>query len=130
MNFAGLDHIFFTPYIIAYNSSLTPFNPRSATNTSIALNTPFRTDKCVNSFKTICNGYSLGVGELKRCTAIKSEEQYNKYGNLIRDEGKRLGNMVEQVLDFAGIKSKTFPKILSEYFGDKIGIIDEELFLF
>jgi signal transduction histidine kinase len=37
---------------------------------------------------------------------VKSKEQYTKYGSLIRDEGKRLSNMVEQVLDYAGIQSK------------------------
>jgi signal transduction histidine kinase len=37
---------------------------------------------------------------------VNSKEQYKKYGSLIRDEGKRLGKMVEQVLDFAGIQSK------------------------
>lgn len=37
---------------------------------------------------------------------LKNDEQYKKYGTLIRDEGKRLSRMVEQVLDYSGIQSK------------------------
>jgi len=37
---------------------------------------------------------------------LKDEDQYKKYGILIRDEGKRLSKMVEQILGYAGIQSK------------------------
>lgn len=37
---------------------------------------------------------------------VNSKDQYKKYGNLIRDEGRRLSKMVEQVLDYAGIQSR------------------------
>jgi two-component system phosphate regulon sensor histidine kinase PhoR len=36
---------------------------------------------------------------------VRSEEQTRQYGSLIRSEGRRLAEMVEQVLDFAGIQS-------------------------
>jgi signal transduction histidine kinase len=36
---------------------------------------------------------------------VDNREQIKQYGTLIRDEGRRLGGMVEQVLEFAGAQS-------------------------
>jgi len=36
---------------------------------------------------------------------VKDEEQIRKYGDLVRSEGRRLTEMVEQILEFAGIES-------------------------
>ena len=36
---------------------------------------------------------------------VERQEQTQRYGALIRDEGRRLGGMVEQVLEFAGAQS-------------------------
>jgi len=36
---------------------------------------------------------------------VKDEEQIRNYGNLVRNEGRRLTEMVEQILEFAGIES-------------------------
>ncbi len=36
---------------------------------------------------------------------IDNREQIKRYGGLIRDEGRRLSGMVEQVLEFAGVQS-------------------------
>jgi signal transduction histidine kinase len=36
---------------------------------------------------------------------VERQTQIQRYGTLIRDEGRRLGNMVEQVLEFAGAQS-------------------------
>ena len=36
---------------------------------------------------------------------VKDEEQIRKYGDLVRNEGRRLTGMVEQILEFAGIES-------------------------
>ena len=36
---------------------------------------------------------------------VKDDEQIRKYGNLVRNEGRRLTEMVEQILEFAGIES-------------------------
>jgi signal transduction histidine kinase len=36
---------------------------------------------------------------------IKDDEQIRKYGDLVRNEGRRLTEMVEQILEFAGIES-------------------------
>jgi signal transduction histidine kinase len=36
---------------------------------------------------------------------VERQTQIQRYGSLIRDEGRRLGNMVEQVLEFAGAQS-------------------------
>ena len=36
---------------------------------------------------------------------VKDEEQIRKYGDLVRNEGRRLTEMVEQILEFAGIES-------------------------
>jgi two-component system, OmpR family, sensor histidine kinase SenX3 len=36
---------------------------------------------------------------------VKDEEQIRKYGDLVRNEGRRLTEMVEQILEFAGIDS-------------------------
>ena len=36
---------------------------------------------------------------------IKDEQQIRKYGDLVRNEGRRLTEMVEQILEFAGIES-------------------------
>jgi two-component system sensor histidine kinase SenX3 len=36
---------------------------------------------------------------------IKDEDQIRKYGDLVRNEGRRLTEMVEQILEFAGIES-------------------------
>jgi signal transduction histidine kinase len=36
---------------------------------------------------------------------VRDEEQIRKYGDLVRNEGRRLTEMVEQILEFAGIES-------------------------
>ena len=36
---------------------------------------------------------------------VKDDEQIRKYGDLVRNEGRRLTEMVEQILEFAGIQS-------------------------
>src|SRR6185503_14785678 len=36
---------------------------------------------------------------------VKDDEQIRKYGDLVRNEGRRLTEMVEQILEFAGIES-------------------------
>src|SRR4029079_16663527 len=36
---------------------------------------------------------------------VRDEEQIRKYGDLVRNEGRRLTEMVEQILEFAGIDS-------------------------
>ena len=36
---------------------------------------------------------------------VHDEEQIRKYGDLVRNEGRRLTEMVEQILEFAGIQS-------------------------
>ena len=36
---------------------------------------------------------------------VKDEAQIRKYGDLVRNEGRRLTEMVEQILEFAGIES-------------------------
>jgi two-component system, OmpR family, sensor histidine kinase SenX3 len=36
---------------------------------------------------------------------VKDDEQIRKYGDLVRNEGRRLTDMVEQILEFAGIES-------------------------
>jgi signal transduction histidine kinase len=36
---------------------------------------------------------------------IRDDEQIRKYGDLVRNEGRRLTEMVEQILEFAGIQS-------------------------
>ncbi len=36
---------------------------------------------------------------------VKDEEQIRNYGDLVRNEGRRLTEMVEQILEFAGIES-------------------------
>ena len=36
---------------------------------------------------------------------IRDDEQIRKYGDLVRNEGRRLTEMVEQILEFAGIHS-------------------------
>ncbi len=46
------------------------------------------------------------AGENIRDGVLKNDDQYKKYGSLIRDEGQRLSRMVEQVLDYSGIQSK------------------------
>lgn len=45
-------------------------------------------------------GYNLTKGH------IKNAEQMARYGNLIRQESRRLTEMVEQILEFAGAQSK------------------------
>jgi signal transduction histidine kinase len=45
-------------------------------------------------------GYNLTKGH------IKNAEQMARYGNLIRQESRRLTDMVEQILEFAGAQSK------------------------
>ena len=37
---------------------------------------------------------------------VESPDQSRRYGRLIRSEGRRLGEMVEKILDFAGIQSQ------------------------
>jgi signal transduction histidine kinase len=56
---------------------------------------------------------------------IDNREQIKRYGGLIRDEGRRLGGMVEQVLEFAGAQSgrKTYelrPEDLRQIVNDAI----------
>ena len=36
---------------------------------------------------------------------VRDDEQIRKYGDLVRNEGRRLTEMVEQILEFAGIQS-------------------------
>jgi signal transduction histidine kinase len=45
------------------------------------------------------------AGENLADGVIHDEEQVRKYGELIRGEGRRLSDMVEQILEFAGIQS-------------------------
>jgi len=45
------------------------------------------------------------AGENLADGVVRSEEQTRQYGTLVRNEGRRLAAMVEQVLDFAGIQS-------------------------
>jgi signal transduction histidine kinase len=45
------------------------------------------------------------AGENLADGVVGSEEQTRQYGALVRNEGRRLAQMVEQVLDFAGIQS-------------------------
>ena len=45
------------------------------------------------------------AGENLADGVIKDSEQIKRYGRLIRDEGRRLTEMVEQVLEFAGTQS-------------------------
>jgi signal transduction histidine kinase len=45
------------------------------------------------------------AGENLADGVVGSEEQTRQYGALVRNEGRRLAEMVEQVLDFAGIQS-------------------------
>jgi len=45
------------------------------------------------------------AGENLADGVVGSEEQTRQYGALVRNEGRRLSEMVEQVLDFAGIQS-------------------------
>jgi two-component system, OmpR family, sensor histidine kinase SenX3 len=45
------------------------------------------------------------AGENLADGVIKDEDQIRKYGDLVRNEGRRLTEMVEQILEFAGIES-------------------------
>ena len=45
------------------------------------------------------------AGENLADGVIKDDEQIRKYGDLVRNEGRRLTEMVEQILEFAGIES-------------------------
>jgi signal transduction histidine kinase len=45
------------------------------------------------------------AGENLADGVVQDEERARKYGALVRNEGRRLAEMVEQVLDFAGIQS-------------------------
>jgi signal transduction histidine kinase len=45
------------------------------------------------------------AGENLADGVVHDEEQVRKYGDLVRNEGRRLTEMVEQILDFAGIES-------------------------
>ena len=45
------------------------------------------------------------AGENLADGVVRDEERTRQYGNLVRNEGRRLAEMVEQVLDFAGIQS-------------------------
>ncbi|MBX7151709.1 HAMP domain-containing histidine kinase [bacterium] len=45
------------------------------------------------------------AGENLADGVVKSEEQITQYGKLVRDQGTFLSEMVEQVLDYAGIES-------------------------
>jgi signal transduction histidine kinase len=61
---------------------------------------------------------------------VKDEEQIRKYGDLVRNEGRRLTGMVEQILEFAGIESgqRTFvlrPVALAPMLRDIVDASDE-----
>ncbi len=45
------------------------------------------------------------AGENLADGVVHDEEQVRKYGDLVRNEGRRLTEMVEQILEFAGIQS-------------------------
>jgi two-component system sensor histidine kinase SenX3 len=45
------------------------------------------------------------AGENLADGVVRDEEQIRKYGDLVRTEGRRLTEMVEQILEFAGIQS-------------------------
>ena len=45
------------------------------------------------------------AGENLADGVVRDEEQIRKYGDLVRNEGRRLTEMVEQILEFAGIQS-------------------------
>jgi signal transduction histidine kinase len=45
------------------------------------------------------------AGENLADGVVHSEQQVRKYGDLVRNEGRRLTEMVEQILEFAGIQS-------------------------
>jgi signal transduction histidine kinase len=45
------------------------------------------------------------AGENLADGVVRDEEQIRKYGDLVRNEGRRLTEMVEQILEFAGIAS-------------------------
>jgi signal transduction histidine kinase len=45
------------------------------------------------------------AGENLADGVVREEEQVRKYGDLVRNEGRRLTDMVEQILEFAGIES-------------------------
>jgi two-component system sensor histidine kinase SenX3 len=45
------------------------------------------------------------AGENLADGVVRSDEQIKKYGDLVRNEGRRLTEMVEQILEFAGIQS-------------------------
>ena len=49
------------------------------------------------------------AGENLADGVVASERQIRNYGALVRDEGKRLSNMVEQILRFAGVESGRAP---------------------
>src|SRR5262249_57475653 len=48
---------------------------------------------------------SCWAGENMAGGVIDSRDQIKRYGGLMRDEGRRLTGMVEQVLEFAGAQS-------------------------
>lgn len=63
---------------------------------------------------------------------IDSREQIKRYGGLIRDEGRRLSGMVEQVLEFAGAQSgrKTYelrPTDLNQVIEDAVAACHMQL---
>ena len=45
------------------------------------------------------------AGENLADGVVRSDEQIKRYGDLVRNEGRRLTEMVEQILEFAGIQS-------------------------
>jgi len=45
---------------------------------------------------------------------IKNEDQLKKYGRLIQQEGLRLSNLIEQILEFSGIQSGNLPLKLKD----------------
>jgi two-component system, OmpR family, sensor histidine kinase SenX3 len=45
------------------------------------------------------------AGENLADGVVRSDDQVKKYGDLVRNEGRRLTEMVEQILEFAGIQS-------------------------
>ena len=52
------------------------------------------------------------AGENLADGVVASDKQIRKYGALVRDEGKRLSGMVEQILRFAGVESGRAPYTL------------------
>lgn len=72
------------------------------------------------------------AGENLADGVVKSSEQITQYGKLVRDQGTFLSEMVEQVLDYAGIESgKKFLKketiSLTELFDELLSDIESQI---